>query len=96
MFVVTVTFRSDPARFDAFAAAMVLNAKTSLALEEGCKQFDVCLDPARPDEVFLYEVYDDEAAFGVHLASDHYATFQASIDGMVTGKDVRTFSQVHQ
>lgn len=96
MFVVAVTFHADPARFEAFKAAMILNAKTSLAKEDGCKQFDVCTDPVRPAEVFLYEVYDDEAAFNIHTSSAHYAEFQSNIDGMVTGKDVRFFNEVHQ
>jgi quinol monooxygenase YgiN len=26
-------------------------------------------------EIFLYEIYDDEAAFQAHLATDHYKRF---------------------
>ena len=70
--------------------------KTSLATEPGCQQFDVCMNSERPAEVFLYEIYDDEAAFKAHTASSHYAEFQSTIDGMVTGKDVRFFNEVHQ
>ncbi|RLJ58853.1 quinol monooxygenase YgiN [Litoreibacter meonggei] len=96
MFALAVTFEIDPAQLDAFKVAMLENANTSLKDEPGCRQFDVCMDTARPTEVFLYEVYDDEAAFKAHTASAHYAAFQSAIDGMVTGKDVRFFNEVHQ
>lgn len=96
MFALAVTFEIDPAQLSAFKVAMLQNAKTSLAEESGCQQFDVCMDAERPAEVFLYEVYDDEAAFKAHTASSHYAEFQSTIDGMVTGKDVRFFNEVHQ
>ncbi len=96
MFAVAVTFKIDPARMAAFKVAMLQNAKTSLADEAGCQQFDVCMDAERPSEVFLYEIYDDEAAFKTHTASAHYASFQATIEGMVIGKDAHLFSEVHQ
>lgn len=96
MFALAVTFDLDPSRVDVFKVAVLKNAKTSLAQEPGCRQFDVCLDAARSAEVFLYEVYDDEAAFNAHKASPHFANFESAIEGIVTDKDVRIFNEVHQ
>jgi len=96
MFALAVTFTIDPPHMGFFKVAMLKNAKTSLANEPGCQQFDVCMDASRPEEVFLYEIYDDESAFKAHTDSAHYAAFQSIIEGMVTGKDVRFFSEVHQ
>jgi len=96
MFAVTVLFRIEEGQMDAFLPLMIDNAQTSLKTEPGCRQFDVCTDPARPQEIFLYEIYDDEAAFKVHLKSAHFLSFDARVADMVAGKTVQTFSQVMQ
>ncbi|UPW18654.1 antibiotic biosynthesis monooxygenase [Agarivorans sp. TSD2052] len=36
---------------------MLENAQASLAQEEGCLQFDVCLSTEQDNIVYLYEVY---------------------------------------
>jgi len=96
MFAVAVTFKINPTQISAFKTAILQNAQASLSQEAGCRQFDVCMDPARPNDVFLYELYDDERAFKAHMASAHYAAFQTIIEGMVKGKEVNVFSEVHQ
>ena len=63
-FAVVVTFQIEPARYVEFMPLMLSNAQASLTQEPGCLQFDVATDPARPNEVFLYEIYSDRAAFG--------------------------------
>lgn len=96
MYALAVTFQIDPAKFDAFMPLVLKNARVSLANEPGCRQFDVCTDSARAGEVFLYEVYDSPDAFKAHTKAEHYAEFQAGIEGMIVGKDVKFFSQVEQ
>ena len=63
MFVVCVEFEIESGQTDVFMAAVRTNAEQSFNQEEGCQQFDVYLDRQFPNSVFLYEVYDDEAAF---------------------------------
>ena len=94
MFAVVVTFTISPDHMARFMPLMRGNAKSSLKEELGCRQFDVCTDPDRPNEVFLYELYDDEAAFAIHLASEHYARFQAAVGDMIIDKQVRTYREV--
>ena len=89
MHVVTVEFRIESGQMERFLPLIQDNAKSSLADEPGCQVFDVCRDPAAPDAVFLYEVYDDEAAFQAHLASPHYASFDAAANALVADKQVR-------
>lgn len=91
MFVVTVTFTIKPEMIDAFLPAMVENARTSREVETGCQQFDVC---SNGDTVFLYEIYDDRAAFDLHLASDHFKSFDAYVADMVSDKQVAVFDEV--
>ena len=95
MYAVTVTFKVAPDRFDAFLPLMEENARQSLRVEPGCRRFDVCTDPSLPDTVFLYELYEDRAAFDVHLASVHFKSFDAAVAPMILDKTVRCFAQVH-
>jgi quinol monooxygenase YgiN len=93
MYVVTVEFTIRPDRLQAFLPLMVANAKASREKEPGCRQFDVCQDPAKPEVIFLYEVYDDRAAFDAHLATAHFKDFDAAVAAMVAGKAVRTYTR---
>jgi (4S)-4-hydroxy-5-phosphonooxypentane-2,3-dione isomerase len=93
MYVVTVEFDILPPHQAEFMRAMTLNAATSLAEEPGCRQFDVCASMKHPEEVFLYECYDSEQAFNLHLASAHFIAFNALTVPWVSGKIVRTYKR---
>jgi (4S)-4-hydroxy-5-phosphonooxypentane-2,3-dione isomerase len=95
MYVITVLFSIHPAHRLAFLDAINSNAKTSLADEAGCRQFDVCTSSSNPDEVFLYEVYDSKEAFDVHLASKHFLAFNALTATWVTAKVVTAFDRIY-
>ena len=71
MRIITVTFTVKPDRIADFRAIATEHAMASLN-EPGCRQFDVATDPANAACFFLYEVYDDDAAFTAHQASAHY------------------------
>ena len=94
MFAVCVEFEIEPARMEQFLPLMHQQAVNSLEREAGCLRFDVLTDPARPNLVFLYEIYADAAAFDVHLQSEHFHTFDGEVAPMVTGKSVRTYSTI--
>ena len=88
MFVVTVDFQVKPGQEAAFAEAVTRQAANSLAGEADCHRFDVCRDPADAAHVFLYEIYGDKAAFDVHLASDHFKDFDATVKDWLLSKTV--------
>ena len=92
MFVVTVTFVIKPYEMARFMPLMSDNARQSLEDEPGCKHFDVCTSPDRPDEVFLYELYEDEAAFRRHLTLPHYLEFAERTAPFVAEKTVKTYT----
>ena len=94
MYAVVVTIRVHPAKWNAFLPLMLTNAKASLSDEPGCHHFDVCQDDSRPNEVFLYELYTDEAAFKAHLQAPHYLSFNDETAPMIAEKIVQTYTQV--
>ena len=94
MYVVTVEFTIDPAQFEQFLPLMLDNARRSREDEPGCRQFDVSVDDTRPGFVFLYELYDDRAAFDHHLASPHFVSFAAATTKMITDRVIRTCRRI--
>jgi quinol monooxygenase YgiN len=72
---------------------MAQQACASLREEPGCRQFDVCYDPAEPTHCFLYEVYRDEAAFRAHLATAHFKDFNTATADWVASKQVRSYER---
>ncbi len=96
MFAVAVTFMVKPGRMPDFLPLVLQQAKNSLALEEQCRQFDVCTGGDNEHEVFLYELYDDKAAFDAHLASAHFANFSAASADLLDSKLIKTYSIVAQ
>lgn len=89
MYLVSVTFAITPEKAEAFETRVAQQAVDSLK-EPGCQRFDVWRDPADPGRVFLYEIYDDRAAFDVHLASAHFKAFDAEVRFWVLEKQVET------
>ena len=73
---------------------MLDNARASLRDEPGCHRFDVCHNPDQPGTVFLYEIYDDAAAFDAHLKTAHFRGFDAACAPMIAAKSVATYSKV--
>jgi quinol monooxygenase YgiN len=91
MQVLIVEFRIKPAHVDDFARAIEENARASRDSEPGCRQFDICRDPADAQIFFLYELYDDEAAVQAHLQAAHFLHMNAASAGWVETKTVRRY-----
>jgi len=94
MYVVIVDFVANPEHVDSFRTEMVRNARASLADEPGCRQFDVSVAADDPAKIFLYELYDDRAAFDAHLKTTHYREFDAKTAPWVAAKQARHFLRI--
>jgi (4S)-4-hydroxy-5-phosphonooxypentane-2,3-dione isomerase len=94
MYVVTVLFKIKPKNYREFLAAMTSNAKSSLATELGCHQFDVCEGGnAEHPEIFLYEIYTSKKDFELHLATPHFIQFNALTIPWVVSKTVAVYQR---
>lgn len=94
MYVVAVEFELHENRVSEFITLIRENARTSKRAELGCRQFDICIDRTDPTFIFLYELYDDRAAFDAHLATDHFRNFDRSSAAMIRSKKVRLLELV--
>jgi quinol monooxygenase YgiN len=87
MLVVAVTFYTTADGFPEFLDLVRANAVQSRT-EPGCSRFDVCTASDGAAEVFLYEIYDDQAAFDTHLRTPHFLEFNQAVAPLVTSKKV--------
>ncbi len=87
--VLLVEFLVRPGFAERFGELVLANAQASVAEEQGCRRFDVLVGPDDPRRFILYEIYDDQAAFELHLRSPHYLGFAAAIDGEIEERSVR-------
>ena len=94
MLALVVEFLIKPEHVDAFHAAILENASLSRETEPGCRQFDVCRDPANAATFFLYELYDDEAAIQAHLQSAHFLQMNAATADWVARKTIWRYQRV--
>ena len=83
-FGLIVEFLVKPECLHRFNELLAVNARSSVAKEAGCRQFDVLRDVNDPCRVVLYEVYDSPEAFDVHRAQEHTKTFLAAAKELVT------------
>jgi (4S)-4-hydroxy-5-phosphonooxypentane-2,3-dione isomerase len=82
-----------PGQVDAYLAALKENGAASVH-EPGCHEFNITVSPKDPNHVFIFEVYDNTAAFEAHRATDHFKKYAAATKDMVAKRDARMFSSV--
>ena len=93
-FVITVDFTVKPGVMAAFRKLIDKNAQDSCADEPGCRRFDVLVPTEPGDRVFLYEIYDDRAAFDAHLKTAHFEMFNRQSEALVLTKNVIQYALV--
>ena len=79
MFAIFVTIDIREEFRDRFIQESYGDARGSVGDEPGCFRFDISQDPDNPDRFYLYEVYEDEAAFQAHQTYPHYLTWRSAV-----------------
>ena len=94
MYVVAVNFEIHETSIEEFMTIMKRQAQNSLTREPGCQQFDVSVSTDDPLQVFLYEVYDDRAAFEEHLQTEHFKEFDERSKPLFKSKSAQFFNRI--
>jgi len=94
MFAVVVFLEAVPGRQEELAEALQRHARACHEDEEGCRRYDICVDPLERATFLLYQVYDDEAAYLAHRELPHYADFRLLTDAWVKSRRVLTYETV--
>jgi (4S)-4-hydroxy-5-phosphonooxypentane-2,3-dione isomerase len=82
-----------PGQIDAYLAALKENGAAAVT-EPGCHEFNITVSPKDPNHVFIFEVYDNAAAFEAHRATDHFKKYAAATKDMVAKRDARALQSV--
>ncbi|MDO5524012.1 MAG: putative quinol monooxygenase [Bacteroidia bacterium] len=70
--VILVEFIFDETKLDEAIDLLSELQMQTLENEEGCLVYDVLLSEEEPTKIFIYESYENEAAFKAHTNSAHY------------------------
>jgi (4S)-4-hydroxy-5-phosphonooxypentane-2,3-dione isomerase len=87
-YAIIVEFTLHEGALQRFMPLMLANASASLDREPGCARFDVLQKPGKPNEIVLYEIYTDRAAFDAHLASPHFQEFNVATAPLIREKHI--------
>ena len=86
---ILVEFTVKPAAVGRFRELITTNAARSLSDEPGCRRFDVLSPGDEPGRIVLYEIYDDDRAFELHLTTPHYKEFAAAAEPLIETRSVK-------
>jgi len=82
MLIVHVQIQVKPDQIDAFKAATLANAQSSVK-EPGVVRFDVCQQADDPTRFVLVEIYRAPSDQVSHRETSHYATWRDTVASMM-------------
>ncbi|BCJ09038.1 antibiotic biosynthesis monooxygenase [Pseudomonas sp. AA27] len=83
MYCLFIKTRVKPGTAEAFLTAIKANAAASVATEPGCLVFDVAQDRESPDVIYLYEIYQDDAAYEAHTQTAHFRDSRPLVEPLI-------------
>ena len=84
-YAIFVEVTVQPAVFAECIALTRAAATRNVAEDPGCRQIDVSVKADGDPTIYLYEVYDDLAAFDAHLKTPGFMAWREATRAMVTG-----------
>ena len=82
-----------PSERDKFLEAIAEDAAATIK-EPGCLRFDVLVLANDPNHLFLYEIYESEAAFRAHRESDYFKKYAETTANMVAKRVTRAMKVI--
>ena len=86
--VSAVDLEIAPAQLDKFLEALRENGASTIK-EPHCRQYDILQLISEPNQIHIYEVYENEAAVQAHRASDHFKKYRATTKNMMVKSQSR-------
>ena len=77
-----------PEHLEKFLAALKENGAATIK-EPGCRRYDILQSASNPNQIFIYEVYENAAAVQAHRAAEHFKKYQAVTKDMVVKRQSR-------
>ncbi len=89
MISIIVSIKIKPGYRDAFVESLLDDAKGSVGNEPGCFRFDVLQDDDNPNLIYLYEVYENQAALDKHRTMPHFTKWRETVNDWFDGEPER-------
>lgn len=86
MLSIFVTIDVQEEYLEEFKKASLGDAEGSVRDEPQCFRFDINQDEEIPTRFYLYEVYQDEAAFQHHLTTPHFVAWKNMVEPWFVGE----------
>jgi autoinducer 2-degrading protein len=83
-----------PGQIENYLAAVKEVGAATIKTEPGCSEFDITVSQKDPNRLFMFEVYDNAAAFDAHLKTDHYKKYAAMVTDIVAKREVHPLSSI--
>jgi (4S)-4-hydroxy-5-phosphonooxypentane-2,3-dione isomerase len=94
LYINAVNIDVVPGQIENYLAAIKEVGAAAIKTEPGCSEFDVTVSQKDPNHLFIFEVYENAAAFDAHLKSDHYKKYAATAKDVVAKREVHSLSSV--
>ena len=85
-FVRLADIRIDPIQLEAFKVAAIRHAEATLRNEPGALALHAIAEKGSPENIRVFEMYADAAAYEYHLRTPHFQQFRASTEAMTTSR----------
>ena len=73
----------DPAQMDAYRTAIQEQIDAAIQKEPGVLVLYAVSEMDKPNHVKVFEIYRDRKAYELHLGSDHFKKYKATVEKMV-------------
>jgi quinol monooxygenase YgiN len=93
LYISAVDLEIAPASMTKFLAALKLDGDAAMQ-EPAVREFDTTVSQKDPGHVFIFEVYDNAAAYDAHQKTVAYAKFIATTMMMIKKYNIRPFASV--
>jgi (4S)-4-hydroxy-5-phosphonooxypentane-2,3-dione isomerase len=94
LYINAVNIDVVPGQVENYLAAIKEVGAAAIKTEPGCSEFNITVSQKDPNHLFIFEVYDNAAAFDAHLKSDHYKKYAAAAKDIVAKREVHPLSSV--
>ncbi len=78
----------DPAKLEAYKAALKEEVEASVRLEPGVLTLYAVSEKQRPTHFTILEIYADLSAYEAHIKSPHFLKYKLGTEGMVTSLEL--------
>ena len=78
----------DPAKLEAYKAALKEEVEASVRLEPGVLTLYAVSEKQRPTHFTILEIYANQSAYEAHVKSPHFLKYKLGTEGMVTSLEL--------